>query len=72
MGDVFAMIMPMMQVGIVRVLVKHRRMIAPVGVRLSGRVIRTVDVLVMVVVDVAVFVVQRLRVGLLEEINWAL
>ena len=54
MGDVFAsMPMTMMEVGIVRVLVTHRRMMVPVGVRLSGRVVRTVDVLVMVVVDVA-------------------
>jgi hypothetical protein len=52
--------MLMMQVGIVRVPVHHRRMAMPVGVRLSLRLIKTVDVLVVLVVDVRVLMLHGL------------
>ena len=52
--------MPVMQIGIVGVLVRHRRMAMPMTMGLVGRVVRAVLVLVVRVVDVPVFVLQRL------------
>ena len=50
----------MVRVGIVWVLMAHRRMMVPVRVRLSGRGARAMTVLVMVIVGMAMFMVQRL------------
>jgi hypothetical protein len=54
---------PMMKVGIVRVFVAHRRVVMPVGVRLAGRVISRVDMLMMLMVHrlVAVLVFVTFR-----------
>ena len=48
----------MMQVGIVRVLVPRRRVFMPMSVRLARRIVRTVSVLVMQVMDVPMGVSQ--------------
>lgn len=60
-----AMSMPMMQIWKVRMLMTHRRVMVPVGVRLSCRISRAMGVLVMRVVHVAVFMVQRLVIMLM-------
>ena len=51
------MTVPMVQVWVMRVLVPHRRVPVPMGMRLGHR--RVVAVLVMRIVDVSVFVLQR-------------
>ena len=48
-----------MQVGIVRMLVQHPRVPVPVAMRLAGRRIRRVLVLVMDVMHVAMFMLER-------------
>jgi hypothetical protein len=48
------------QVGIVRVVVNEPRMAMPVCVRLGWRIIRIVDVLVVLIVHVRVLVLHRL------------
>ena len=58
------MVVPMMQVRIVRVLVAQGRVVVPVDVRFPRRIVRPVDVLVMVVVDVPVLMLEGL-VGVL-------
>ena len=50
---------PMMQVGIMRVLVAQGRMVVPVRVWLAGRVVRAMCVLVVLVVDVAMLMIHR-------------
>ena len=54
------MSVPVMEVGIVRVFVPKGRVVMPVGVRLAGRIVGAVGVLVMLVVDVAMLMVHRL------------
>ena len=48
----------MVQVGIVRVRVCHRRMMVPMAVRLAGRIVGTMRMLVMGVVNMPVFVIH--------------
>lgn len=51
--------MPVMQVRVVRVSVDHRRVPVPVAMRLAGRIVRPVRVLVMRVVGMAMFMLHR-------------
>src|ERR1700710_1343257 len=53
------MIVAMVQVGVVRMLVAHRRVMMPMGMRHRDRIVRAVVVAMMVVVDMTVLVVQR-------------
>ena len=53
------MIVPVMEVGIVGVPVRHRRVPVAVGMGFACRVTRSVFVLVMEVVDVAMGMLQR-------------
>ena len=53
------MIVAMVEVGVVRVFVPHRGVVMPVAVGLAGGVARPMSVLVVLVVNVAVLVVQR-------------
>ena len=53
------MVVPVMQVGIMRVAVRERLVTVPVGVRLARGIVRAVRVLVVLVVDVAVRVLLR-------------
>lgn len=50
--------MPVVQVRIVRMLVPHRRVVVPMGVRLAGRIARAVGVLMVFVMRVPVIVVE--------------
>ncbi len=50
--------MPMMKVGVVRMLVPHRRVVVEMGMGLVGRVTAVVDMLVVLVMDVPMFVVE--------------
>ena len=54
------MLMPMMDVGIVGMRVGHFLVLVRVAVRLSWRVVRRVFVLVVFIMDVAVFMLHRL------------
>ena len=53
-----SVVMPMMKVGVVRVLVAQGRVVMPVGMRLCGRIALPMCMLMMLIVDVAMFVVQ--------------
>ena len=55
-----AVTVPVVQVWIVRVLVPHRHVMMPMGVRLARRIGGTVGVLMMLVMDVAMLMVERL------------
>lgn len=53
-------VVPVMQIGVVSVTVDHAAMLVAVGVRLAGRIVGGMDVLMVRVVQVGVFVLQRL------------
>ena len=55
-----AVAMTMVQVGIMRVPVHHRRVAVPMRMRLSGRIARLVIVLVVLVMDMTVLMFERL------------
>ena len=52
-----SVIVPVVKVRVVRVLVAHRGVVMPMAVRLTGWVAGAVGVLVVLVVNVAVFVI---------------
>ena len=52
-----AVTVPVVQVWVVRMLVPHRSVVMPMAVGLAGRITGAVGVLVMLVVNVAVFVI---------------
>ena len=54
------MIVPVMQIGVVRVLVAHRAVVMPVRVGLPRRVVGAMSVLMMQVMEVGVLVIQLL------------
>ena len=64
-----SVIVPVVNVGIVSMLVDHRRMSVQMRVGLLSRIIRAVPVLVVLVMDVAVFVLHRL-VRMLVVVNF--
>ena len=51
--------MPVMDVGIMCVLVPQRRVMVPMGVRFAGRIVSCVRVLMVCVMYVSMFVIHR-------------